>query len=164
MVWPFVQGYWAWAAAAQRRLSVFQRELEGCLALTQRNDTIQEFYRPEDGAPDGSRRQLWSAAGLLSMIYYGLFGMAFQEEGITFAPVVPRTFENMRLTGVAYRQSILSIAVRGSGTRIVRFALDGRPQARPHISAALAGSHMIEIELSQAAGCARPAPRSKCSG
>jgi hypothetical protein len=163
MVWPFVQGYWAWAAAAQRRLSVFQREFDACLALTQRNDTIQEFYRPEDGAPDGSRRQLWSAAGLLSMIYHGLFGMAFEEDGITFAPVVPQTFESIRLTDMTYRRGTLNITVRGSGARIIRFALDGQPQIRPRISASLTGPHTIDIELSYAAGCARPAPRSKCS-
>ena len=164
MVWPFVQGYWAWAAATQRRVSVFQRELEACLALTQRNDTIQEFYRPEDGAPDGSRRQLWSAAGLLSMFYRGLFGMDFQEDGITFAPIVPRTFESIRLTDITYRGSTLNIAVRGSGARITGFALDGQPQSRPYISATLTGPHTIDIELSTTAGCARPMPRSKCSG
>jgi cellobiose phosphorylase len=162
MVWPFVQGYWAWAAATQRRLSVFQHELEGCLALTQRNDTIQEFYRPKDGAPDGSRRQLWSAAGWLSMIYHGLFGMAFQEDGITFAPVVPRTFQSIRLAGVVYRQSTLDITVRGSGTRITRFALDGQFQARPQISATLAGPHTIDIQLGDAPRCATRAPITKC--
>jgi glycogen debranching enzyme len=163
MVWPFVQGYWAWAAVTQRRLSVFQRELEGCLALTQRNDTIQEFYRPKDGAPDGSRRQLWSAAGWLSMIYHGLFGMAFQEDGITFAPVVPRAFENIRLTDVVYRRSTLDITVRGSGTRVTRFTLDGQFQARPQISATLAGPHTIDIQLGDAPRCAQRAPITRCS-
>jgi len=158
MVWPFVQGYWAWAAATQRRLTVFQRELERCLALTQRSDTIQEFYRPEDGAPDGSRRQLWSAAGLLSMIYHGLFGMAFQEDGITFAPVVPRTFDTIRLTNVTYRRSTLAITVRGAGARIVRFALDGQPAIHPRISAALTGPHTIDIQLGHRTGCPRAAP------
>jgi hypothetical protein len=163
MVWPFVQGYWAWAAVTQRRLSVFQRELEGCLALTQRNDTIQEFYRPKDGAPDGSRRQLWSAAGWLSMIYHGLFGMAFQEDGITFAPVVPRTFKNIRLTDVVYRRSTLDITVQGSGTRVTRFTLDGQFQARPQISATLVGPHTIDIQLGDAPRCAQRAPITRCS-
>jgi hypothetical protein len=163
MVWPFVQGYWAWAAVAQRRLSVFQRELEACLALTQRKGTIQEFYRPDGGVPDGSRRQLWSAAGWLSMIYHGLFGMAFQEDGITFAPVVPRTFESIRLVGVAYRGSMLDITVRGSGVRIARFALDGQLLARPHIGTTLAGRHTIDIQLDDAPRCVKPMPIARCS-
>jgi hypothetical protein len=163
MVWPFVQGYWAWAAATQQRLSAFQRELEGCLALTQRNDTIQEFYRPEDGVPDGSRRQLWSAAGWLSMIYHGLLGMAFQGDGITFAPVVPRTFDSIHLTGVVYRRSTLDISVRGSGTRVARFLLDGQPQLRPQISATLAGPHTVDIQLSDRPRCVKRAPITRCS-
>jgi Bacterial alpha-L-rhamnosidase 6 hairpin glycosidase domain len=158
MVWPFVQGYWAWAAATQRRVAVFGRELEACLALTRRTSSIYEFYRPEDGAADGSARQLWSAAGVLSMIYHGLFGMAFQEDGITFAPLVPPTFESIRLTDVAYRQSTLSITVRGSGARIARFALDGRPMARPSISATLSGHHTIDIQLSSTPGCVKRVP------
>jgi hypothetical protein len=97
------------------------------------------------------------------MIYHGLFGMAFQEDGVMFAPVVPRTFETIRLTGVAYRRSTLNIIVRGSGTRIARFALDGQPQARPYISATLAGPHTVDIQLDDAPRCVKRAPIARCS-
>jgi hypothetical protein len=97
------------------------------------------------------------------MIYHGLFGMAFQEDGIRFAPVVPRTFESIHLTDVVYRRSTLDITVRGSGTRIARFALDGQPQARPQISATLAGPHTIDIQLGDAPHCAIRAPVTRCS-
>jgi hypothetical protein len=158
MVWPFVQGYWAWAAATQRRVGVFARELTACLALTERTSSIYEFYRPEDGAADGSARQLWSAAGVLAMIYHGLFGMAFQEQGITFAPVVPPMFERISLSNMAYRGSTLDITVSGAGARIARFALDGRPLARPAIDASLSGRHTVEIQLATTPGCGARGP------
>ncbi len=77
---------------------------------------------------------------------------------------MPQTFENIRLTDVAYCRSTLIITVRGSGARIMRFALDRQPQSGPHINAALTGSHTIDIELRDTAGCVKPMPRSKCSG
>ena len=82
MIWPFVEGYWAWAASELGDAQVFGRELEALVKLSEKNDTFMELYRPEEGKPDGSPRQLWSASGFLSMIYHGLFGMAFEENGV----------------------------------------------------------------------------------
>jgi hypothetical protein len=89
--------------------------------------------------------------------------MAFQEDSITFASDVPRTFENIRLTGVTYRRSMLDITVRGLGMRVTRFALDGPYQARPHIGATLAGPHTVDIELDDPLRCLRSAPKTRCS-
>ncbi len=147
MIWPFVQGYWAWAAARSGDAATFGSELDKLTALSQKNDTFQEFYRPEDGHPDGSARQLWSAAGYLSMIYHGLFGMAFEPDGIHFAPVVPALFHHLALSDVHYRNSLLSVTVIGQGTRVKRFLLDGKPQKNAFFDASQTGSHAIEIQM-----------------
>lgn len=144
MIWPFVQGYWAWAASKSRDLPVFSRELDALVKLSEKNDTFMELYRPEDGAPDGSPRQLWSASGFLSMIYHGLFGMDFQKNGIRFAPVVPERFEQLTLDNVKYRNSQLRIVVMGHGIA-GGLKVDGRPQNQPFFDAALTGPHEIEI-------------------
>ena len=147
MIWPFVQGYWAWAATERKNVDVFARELDALVKLSEKNDTFMEFYHPEDGEPGGSPRQLWSASGLLSMIYHGLFGMEFEEDGIRFAPVVPRSFQRLSLSGVKYRHAILKITVIGHGTQIGRFTLDGKQQAAPTLDGSLHGEHEIEIQL-----------------
>jgi hypothetical protein len=144
MIWPFVQGYWAWAASESRDLPAFTRELDALVKLSEKNDTFMELYRPEDGAPDGSPRQLWSASGFLSMIYHGLFGMDFQENGVRFAPVVPERFEQLRLGNLKYRDSELRIVVKGHGTGLRSFKVDGKPQ-NPFFDPAKTGPHEIEI-------------------
>ena len=147
MIWPFVEGYWAWAASQMRDVPTFRRELDAAVKLSEKNDTFMELYRPEDGKPDGSPRQLWSASGFLSMIYHGLFGMAFEQDGIRFAPVVPERFQTLTLSNVKYRDAVLQITVKGSGTKIHEFKLDGKKQRQPVFPAASKGRHEIEISL-----------------
>lgn len=147
MVWPFVQGYWAWAAAKTKDAVTFGRELDALVKLSEKNDTFMEFYHPEDGAPDGSPRQLWSASGYLAMIYHGLFGMSFEGDGIHFAPVVPGQFSQLSLYEFRYREARLEISVLGSGTEIREFKVDGETQRRPFFAANQRGDHRIEIIL-----------------
>ncbi len=147
MIWPFVQGYWARAAAELKDAAVFGRELDALVKLSEKSDTFMEFYRPEDGAPDGSPRQLWSASGFLSMIYHGLCGMRFEEQGVRFAPVVTARFAALSLTGLRYRDATLDIAVKGHGTRLTAFKLDGKTQAEPFLDGALKGAHTIAIDM-----------------
>lgn len=147
MVWPFVQGYWGWASAAGGSSARFQTELERMRVLTEKNDTINEFYRPEDGAPDGSRRQLWSASGYLSMAYHGLIGMAFDPTGVTFVPTVPAKFSQITLDGVPYRGMTLNVSVSHPGTKIAAFFLDGVVQNEPKLPATLKGAHAVDIVM-----------------
>ena len=149
MIWPFVQGYWAWAATTMKDTEIFARELDALLRLAAKSDTFMEFYRPEDGAPDGSPRQLWSASGFLSMVYHGLFGMSFEQGGIRFAPVVPAPSKEMKLTGVKYRAAVLNLTVRGNGTRVTAFRLDGATKTDPFFDGTLQGTHTVEIEMAR---------------
>ncbi len=144
MIWPFVEGYWAWAASALGDAQVFGRELDALVRLSEKNDTFMELYRPEDGKPDGSPRQLWSASGFLSMIYHGLFGMDFRQDGIAFAPVVPERFEELSLNNVHYRDAQLRLVVKGHGTRVRQCKIDGKT-AKPFFAANLKGAHEIEL-------------------
>ncbi|MPZ82398.1 MAG: hypothetical protein GEV28_19160 [Actinophytocola sp.] len=147
MVWPFVQGYWGWAAAARGAVEVFATELAGLADLAGRAATYHEFYRPDSGRPGGSARQLWSAAGYLAMVHYGLFGMSFDGTEIGFRPVVPAGLSRLRLSGLTHRGLTLEITITGSGTRIGSFAVDGAEQPRHAIPATLTGPHRVDITL-----------------
>jgi glycogen debranching enzyme len=146
-VWPFVQAYWARAAVSQRDIVRFGAELDSLLGLSKKDTTFSEFYLPEDGKPGGSPRQLWSAAGYLSMVHHGLFGMDFEADSIRFAPVVPPGFDGLSLTGLRYRGMTLNLAVAGSGVEAVRFELDGEARDDPSIPSDLTGVHEVVISL-----------------
>ena len=145
MIWPFVEGYWAWAASELGDAQVLGRELDALVRLSEKSDTFMELYRPEDGKPDGSPRQLWSASGFLSMVYHGLFGMAFEENGVRFAPVVPERFQELTLSDAKYRDAQLHLVIKGAGTRVRQFKLDGKRQRKPFFPASSTGQHEIEI-------------------
>ncbi|MBV8931075.1 MAG: hypothetical protein JOZ47_05825 [Kutzneria sp.] len=147
MVWPFVQGYWARAAAKTGDVAVFGAELDKVLALSKKDATFHEFYRPEDGFPDGSPRQLWSAAGYLSMIYHGLFGLRPGTDSLRFAPVVPAAFQQVTLTDIRYRDMTLAISLAGSGTRVTSFTVDGQVNTEAAVPVSLTGSHTVRITV-----------------
>ncbi|WP_020525601.1 MGH1-like glycoside hydrolase domain-containing protein [Catelliglobosispora koreensis] len=115
MVWPFVQGYWALAAASQGRSDLLSAELTKLADLAGRDGSFHEFYRPVSGRPDGSARQLWSAAGYQAMVHFGLFGIQASEEGLKIRPLVPEGFRELTLTGFRYRDMTLDIHVTGTG-------------------------------------------------
>jgi mannosylglycerate hydrolase MGH1-like protein len=149
-VWPFVQGYWAWAAAGRGAGQVFATELAHLASLAGRAGTYHEFYHPDTGRPDGSARQLWSAAGYLAMVHYGLVGMSFDGEGIHFRPLVPAGLARVELADFAYRDLTLTITVTGPGTGVDSFTVDGAPRPDHRIPATMSGHHRVDITLTDA--------------
>ncbi|GAB3451974.1 MGH1-like glycoside hydrolase domain-containing protein [Actinophytocola sediminis] len=146
-VWPFVQGYWGWAAASRGAVEVFAAELAALTELAGNAATFHEFYRQDTGRPDGSARQLWSAAGYLALVHYGLFGMSFDGNEIRFRPVVPAGFPRLRLSGFAHRGLTMEVTVTGAGTRVTAFTVDGVARADHAVPATLTGHHRVEITL-----------------
>jgi glycogen debranching enzyme len=159
-VWPFIQGFWASAAAMHGRLDLFDKELTALADMADRHREFKEIYHPITGEPYGGLQvdrgkvrlwagephQTWSATGYLRMIYYDLFGMRFQPDELCFQPTVPPRFETLQLTGVKYRDMTLDVTIRNSGTRIASFALDGQPH-EPVIPATLDGQHRIVMNM-----------------
>ena len=153
-IWPFVSGYFAIAAAKHGQSDVFAEEMTALMDLSEQNDTFAEFYELDKSFPPERRRQLWSDAGFLGMVYQGLFGMRFFEHHLQFAPTkvpgpdgvlyVPDT---MTLSNVKYRRAILDISISGTGTNVKSFRLNGEVQENPRIDAYLNGRQTIEIEM-----------------
>ena len=150
-IWPFVQGYWAMAASRHKKTDILAEELKNLLWLSQQKNTFAEFYEFDGTFPHDRKRQLWSDAGYVSMIFHGLFGMNFELDQLRFAPVKPAApfAQTITLENVKYRQMNLEIQVIGYGTQIQTFKLDGVAQANPTIPADLKGDHKIEIILTK---------------
>lgn len=147
MMWPFVQGYWAWAAASKLGVSRLDTELDAMTGLAGRAETFHEFYRPDSGEADGSPRQLWSAAGYHAAIHRGLFGITADVDEIRIRPVVPDRFPRLTLHDYSHRHLTLEISIQGVGTRISSFDLDGVPQSRHSIPSTLTGRHRLAIKM-----------------
>ena len=118
-VWPHIQGFWALAALKAGRGDLFSRELSALARHAVRDGQFAEIYHPEDGRIYGGIQegggkylewrscawQTWSAAALLAMVLYGIFGLdeegrpgqAFLPENITFAELSGLTVHGREL-------------------------------------------------------------------
>lgn len=151
-VWPFVQSYWALAAAKAGNEE----------ALLQ---TIATIYRPAAlfvtnkenfvvgsgdfaGTQVNSSNMLWSLSGSIALVYKVFFGIQYQKEGLKFSPFVPKAFAgNRKLENFRYRNANLNIEVQGFGNKIERFTLDGKILSKSEIASSLSGNHSIVITL-----------------
>jgi len=147
-VWPFVQGYWAMAAARHGKVDVFAEEMKNLVKLSQIQNTFAEYYNLDGGFEPDHSQQLWSDAGFLSMVYQGLFGMVFEPSLLRFSPVKPHDMTQViYLKNVMYRGMKLDLYVEGSGSQIKSFKLDSKAQKDPIVKGDIVGSHTIEIIL-----------------
>jgi hypothetical protein len=158
-IWPFINAFWATAAASVGESSTFAKEFVSATNLSLRSEDFREIYHPYTGAPyggvqadrtwDSVRHQTWSATGYLRMVYQGLFGMRFEDAGLRLQPLVPASLgvRSITLLGLKYRHAELNLTVTGVGNRILRCSLDGVLQTTALVPSTLTGKHDVEITL-----------------
>jgi len=151
-VWPFVQSYWALAAAqagneASLTASMAAVYRPAALFLTNKENFVAgsgDFA----GTQINSSNMLWSLSGSLGLVYRILFGMHYETDRLVFKPFVPQAFAGRRsLTGFKYRRAVLDVEVQGFGNEIKTITLDGQPLAGAAVPASLVGHHQVHIEL-----------------
>jgi hypothetical protein len=151
-VWPFVQSYWALAAAkvgneASLTESIAAIYRPAALFLTNKENFVAE-NGDFAGTQINSSNMLWSLSGSLSLVYKVLFGMDFQADKLVFRPFVPRAFAGTRrLANFKYRGAVLDIDMEGYGNEIATITLDEKPLANATIPATLTGHHKVRILL-----------------
>jgi hypothetical protein len=151
-IWPFVTAYWSWAAAEGGNTLAVQRGLDDAtravaLFLTNKENMVAATGHYE-GTALNSDRQLWSVAGTLAGTFRLLFGMRLEPDRLSLRPMVPPSYRGERvLRGVRYRQSTLTITVRGFGDSVRAVRLDGARVDRAEIMAAVTGAHAIELTM-----------------
>jgi len=163
-VWPQINGLFAQAACMGGRIDLFQGEVENLADLFRGSGNIREIYHHTRGEPFGGfqrRRsgkmerwqavanQAWGAGAFSRMIYYGLFGMDFQSDGIRFAPTLPPEWGEVRLGDLEYRNMTLNITLKGTGNVIRGFERNGEPSAQPFVPGRLSGAQNITILLGE---------------
>ena len=150
-MWPFTQGYWL---KAQAKAGNEQGVLHGIssiyrlAAMSLSNMENMVIWNGDyKGLAINSPRQLWSVAANLSIVPNVLFGIRYELDGIHFYPFIPKTMKGeRRLQNFKYRQAVLDMSISGFGNHIASFKLDG-VECDPVFSAAITGSHTIQIQL-----------------
>ncbi|MEU8223665.1 glycosyl hydrolase family 65 protein [Kribbella sp. NPDC048915] len=162
IVWPLVQGLWAKALAGRGEVEEFATETRLLAELVRNSGGFWEIYNGNTGAVDGGHQgasgvlkrhwasepdQTWSATAFIDMMHTGLFGMTFDDRGLTFTPSLPSGWGEVTLSGLRYRDAVLTVTLRGTGTVIRAFAVDGSPNQVFGVPASLQGHHTIDITL-----------------
>jgi len=92
---------------------------------------------------------LWSLSGNISLVHKVLFGIRFEEEGLSFHPFVPEVLKGKRsLTNFKFRDAVLNIYMDGFGDKITSFSIDGKVSKNYSLPYSLKGTHEIRIQLS----------------
>ncbi|MDP4194794.1 MAG: hypothetical protein Q8940_07085 [Bacteroidota bacterium] len=167
IVWPVVNGFFAQAAALTRSYDKFSNELNNLTSLALDEDkgnyNFREIYNPYTGKPDGGyqdrgkedpyyhwescRLQTWSATAYINMIYYGLAGLRINNNDISFSPFLPSNIHYLELNNIIYRKSRLNIVIKGNGSKIKTFLLNGKKQSQYSIDQSIKGINKIIIEV-----------------
>lgn len=151
-VWPFVQSYYALAAAKKGNEQAVLASFGSIYRAAALFATNKENYVASNGDFAGtqinSSNMLWSLSGNIALVHKILFGIQFESHSLQFHPFVPQALEGKRsLRNFSYRAATLDIEMDGWGNQIARFLLDGKEVREAEIPATLTGTHRIQIQL-----------------
>lgn len=154
-IWPFVNAYYVLAAKEANHLEAVDFGIKAMTRAAAFFGTHKENFSYDRGHTDkmavNSDRQLWSVAGYLAIVYKVLFGITLTDEGIAFHPMVPEFVKGpLTLKNLPFRQSRLTITVKGNGDTIQSMRVNGQ-EVSP--STVLRGddtqSYTVEITLTR---------------
>jgi hypothetical protein len=151
-IWPFVQAYWNLAAAKAGNEKVLSHGLASIyraaglfLSNYENMDTRSGDFKATE---INSHQMLWSIAGNLAMVHRVFFGMDFQQNKLSFHPVIPSAYTGTKqLRNFAYRKATLDITVNGHGNEISSITIDGKQAMDAEIPADWTGRHTVEIQM-----------------
>ncbi|MGI4728026.1 MAG: MGH1-like glycoside hydrolase domain-containing protein [Janthinobacterium lividum] len=151
-VWPFVQSFWAMAAAKAGDESSLVQSISAVYRPAAMFLTNKENFVSSNGDFAGteinSSNMLWSLSGNISLVYKILFGMNYHADQLEFKPFVPEVYAGKRsITNFKYRNSVLNIEMEGFGNQLKEFRLDGKIMQKAIVPANLEGQHQIDIKL-----------------
>ena len=137
VIWPFLNGMMVQAYSKCASVSLAGDELDKITALYKgSNFRFFEIYSPYTQKPfggwqvgrvwDSCRNQTWSATCYIGAVVQGIFGIKAEADGLQFAPCVPENLKNAELYGLKIRGKDLSVKIKGFGSKISEFILDGK--------------------------------------
>jgi hypothetical protein len=99
-IWPFVQSYYALAAAAVKNEEAVLESVAAIYRAAGLYVTNKENMVAENGDFAGtqinSSNMLWSLSGNIALIHKIFFGIQFESNSLSFHPFVPKSFSDTR--------------------------------------------------------------------
>ncbi len=148
-VWPVYCTGFAQAAAQLGRQDLLLDLIAQQVRAAVMNKTFYEVLDSDSGLTWRWPSQTWHAAGFISMFLYGVFGVSYAEDGLSFNPCVPEKLRDICLNGLRYRGARLEIAAHGWG-RLERMAVDGCPVRL--LQPGVEGNVKIDLFMSEGEG------------
>lgn len=149
-LWPWVGAYWAMANAKALNEAGTLEAIGAVFRPAALFATNKENFVLDNGdiaTQLNSSNMLWCLAGNIAITHRILFGIRFEKDGLTFAPFVPKALAADRtLTNFRYRRATLDITVKGYGSEIKSFTLNGK-EHKPFIPADIKGNNKIVITM-----------------
>lgn len=149
-LWPWVGAYWAMANAKAQNEAGTLEAIGAVFRPAAMFATNKENFVLDNGdiaTQLNSSNMLWCLAGNIAITHKILFGIRFEKDGLAFAPFVPKALAGERtLTNFKYRRAVLDITVKGYGSQIKSFTLNGKEQ-KPFIPTDIKGNNKIVITM-----------------
>ncbi len=149
-LWPWVGAYWAIANAKAGNEAGTMEAIGAVFRPAALFATNKENFVLDNGdiaTELNSSNMLWCLAGNLAITNRILFGINFEPKGLAFKPFVPKALGGTRtLDNFKYRNATLSITVKGFGSEIKSFTLNGK-EHKPFISGDIKGDNRIVITM-----------------
>ena len=126
-VWVHTEAGLAIAAARLRKTDDLNTIFFSVVRDAAMNKTFMECISWDTGKAWRYPGQLWHSMGFVSMIYYGMLGLEYDQSGISFkAPCIPEMLKDLHIKNFRYRKAILEIKAEGWGS-LEALLLDGKP-------------------------------------
>lgn len=149
-LWPFVASYWTLACAKAGNEQATLQGFGSVFRPAALFATNKENFNLDNGdiaTELNSSNMLWSLSGNIALTCRILFGINYEDNGLSFSPFVPKVMaDNRTLSNFAYRDAKLNITVKGHGQHIKSFMLNGK-ECKPFIPADIKGVNEIVIEM-----------------
>ena len=151
-VWPFVQAYWNLAARKAGNMKAFEKGFAAMCRAAAMFGTNKELFVASNGDYRGtavnSDSQLWSCTGMAGMILRVIMGIDLQTDGMHFAPFVPASLTGPKtLSGLRYRNAMVTVQVNGTGDRVKSFTINGKASSDLILPADATGDVEVVIEM-----------------
>ena len=149
-LWPFVASYWTLACAKAGNEQATLQGFGSVFRPAALFATNKENFNLDNGdiaTELNSSNMLWSLSGNIALTCRILFGINYEDNGLSFSPFVPKVMaDNRTLSNFTYRDAKLNITVKGHGQHIKSFMLNGK-ECKPFIPADIKGVNEIVIEM-----------------
>ena len=145
-VWGVWQAGFAAAASVEGDSELIRRLLAQQIRVCLMNKTFYEVIDADSGIAWRWPGQLWNAAGFVSLILYGVFGIEYNTKGMYFHPAVSKELAGVSLRNLSYRRMTLDIRIYGWGATLEKLEIDGRPAG--YVDGSMEGRHEVVLYLS----------------